>query len=296
MKVFVTGGAGFIGSHVVRLLLDEGIEVRVFDSFVTGKRERVPIGATLIEGDIRDETALDEAMRGMTHVVHLAAQVSVPASVEDPAFTHDVNIVGTRNVLAVARRASIKRLVYASSAAVYGDYPELPKTEKSSLRPQSPYATSKVANEADALASGLSTIGLRFFNVYGPGQEANHPYASVIPRWVEAVREGRSITLYGDGKQTRDFVHVSDVARAIRLALAVDVKGIFNIASGEEISLAELRQLIADIYPRPFETIQGLPRAGDIMRSVADISAARNILGFTPSVKFREGLSKLLAS
>lgn len=295
MRVLVTGGAGFIGSHVVRLLLEEGADVRVFDSFVSGKRDRLPEGIIVIEGDIRDKTALEKAMQGITHVVHLAAQVSVPASIDDPFFTYDVNVTGTKNVLETARHAGVGRVVYASSAAVYGDHPELPKTEESPLQPKSPYATSKVANEVDALASGLSTIGLRFFNVYGPGQEANHPYASVIPRWVAAAQEGRVIELHGDGAQTRDFIHVHDVARAVLFALKSSYVGVCNIASGVETALRDVLQYMGERLGKDIPHERTPTRPGDIKRSVAQIDRARETIGFVAEISLEEGLRDLLS-
>ena len=299
MKVLVTGGAGFIGSHVVKLLLDEGAEVRVFDSLISGKRERVPETAEFITGDIRDKSALASACEGVTHVVHLAALVSVAESMADPISFHDVNVTGFENVLEAMRAANVSRIVYASSAAVYGDEPELPKRESSPLAPQSPYALSKAVNEMQASlyerVFGLAPVGLRFFNVYGLGQRGNHPYASVIPRWIEALRARRDIALNGDGSQTRDFVHVVDVSRAIYLALSTNTNGIFNIASGKETSLTELLRLIADIHPQSFGVVRNPPRAGDIARSVADISAAARAFNFSPTVAIKDGLQELLA-
>ncbi len=292
--ILVTGGAGFIGSHLVALLVEKGMRVRVFDSLISGKRERIPVDADFIQGDIRDTEALAEAMKDITRVVHLAAQVSVPASVENPALTHEVNVIGTRNVFEAARHAGVKRVVYASSAAVYGDHPELPKTEESLLQPKSPYATSKATNEVDALASGLSTMGLRFFNVYGPGQEANHPYASVIPRWVAAAKDNRPIVLYGDGTQTRDFVHVDDVARALLLALDSTYIGVCNIASGTETVLRDVLLSITETLGRNILQESEPPRSGDIKRSFAQISRAQETIGFVPEVSLEDGLRDLL--
>lgn len=294
MRILVTGGAGFIGSHLVELLVEKGIEVRVFDSLVSGKRERIPVGVDFIQGDIRDNVDLAKAMQDVTHVVHLAAQVSVPASIEDPQYTHEVNVIGTKNVLEAAHRAGVKRLVYASSAAVYGDHPELPKTEESPLQPKSPYAASKVANETDALASGLSTMGLRFFNVYGLGQETNHPYASVIPRWVAAARKGHPIELHGDGSQTRDFIHVHDVARAIFLALKSAHVGVCNVASGIETILRDVLEHIGEILGNNIPHELKPARSGDIKRSVAKIDRARETIGFVPEISFKKGLRDLL--
>ncbi|MFZ2500764.1 MAG: NAD-dependent epimerase/dehydratase family protein [Minisyncoccia bacterium] len=300
MHILITGGAGFIGSHLVNLLKEKGITVSVFDSLISGKAERVPDGVPLLRGDIRDREALIVAMQGVTHVVHLAALVSVAESMANPLATHEVNVTGTEQVLNAAHAQGVTRVVYASSAAVYGDDPSLPKSETSVLRPQSPYALSKAMNEMQAGAYermfGLSTVGLRFFNVYGPGQLGDHPYASVIPRWIEAVRAGRPITIYGDGSQTRDFVHVRDIVKAIYQALIKEDVGIFNIASGKETALTHVHQIIADNYLDAFEVSHESPRAGDILRSVADISAARQTLGFEPSVEIVQGVTELLTT
>lgn len=300
MKILVTGGAGFIGSHFVDLLAKKGIDVCVFDSLISGKAERIPSDVSFMQGDIRDKEALVVAMQNVTHVVHLAALVSVAESMADPLETHAVNVTGTEHVLDAMRTAGVKRIVYASSAAVYGDESSLPKREDSPLRPQSPYALSKVLNETQSgvyeRIFGLSTIGLRFFNVYGPRQLGNHPYASVIPRWIEAIRGGKAVTIYGDGSQTRDFVHVRDVALALYNALVAEATGVLNIASGAETSLQELQQNIAEIHTGGFEVRNEPSREGDILRSVADISAARRALNFTPSVGLHEGISELLTT
>ncbi len=232
-------------------------------------------------------------------MVHLAALVSVSASMADPLATNEVNVTGFENILDMMRVKGITRIVYASSAAVYGDEPSLPKRESSPLRPQSPYALSKAINEMQAgmyeRAFGLSPVGLRFFNVYGPGQDGDHPYASVIPRWIEALRAGRSITVYGDGSQTRDFVHVRDVAQAICQALARETTGIFNIASGEEVALRQLLRMIAQASGEEFEVRNEPPREGDILRSVAAIAAAQEAFDFAPSVELSRGLEELFA-
>jgi UDP-glucose 4-epimerase len=298
MKILVTGGAGFIGSHLSALLAQKRIDVRVFDSLVHGQKERLPKVVEFVKGDVRDRKAIKSAMQDITHIVHLAALVSVPESMSDPVSTNDVNVAGTENVLFAAREAGIKRFIYATSAAVYGDDPSLPKKESCALRPQSPYALSKVLNELQAemycRVFGLSAVGLRFFNVYGSGQVWNHPYATVIPRWIEAIKNGKPITIYGDGSQTRDFIHVSDVISAIYRALMSDVTGVYNIASGKETSLNELLQIIKEVYPKQFEINKEPIRAGDILRSVADISLAREALGFNPKVEFSKGIEELL--
>jgi UDP-glucose 4-epimerase len=298
MRVLVTGGAGFIGSHLVALLVQKGVELRVLDSLVSGKREWIPAEAEFIEGDIRDASALSTVMRDITRVVHLAAHVSVAESMTDPLKTHEVNVMGTENVLNAMRIAGVQRIVYATSAAVYGNDPSLPKTASSPLSPQSPYALSKVLNEMQTKMYkqifGLLPTGLRFFNVYGPGQLGDHPYASVIPRWIEAVRAGRPILVNGDGSQTRDFVHVRDVVGAMYKALMIEDTGIFNIASGEETSLKDLLHIIESVNRAPVEITYESARKGDIIRSVADISAARRVLGFEPTMRLTEGISELL--
>lgn len=298
--ILVTGGAGFVGGHLLPLLLSEGYSVRVFDSFVTGKRDRIPEGAEVIEGDVRDRAALAKAMEGVEGVVHLAAVVSVPVTMDDPLTAHDVNVTGTANVLEAARAARAKAFTYASSAAVYGNEPSLPKREDGPTDPRSPYALSKLENEQAAklysATYGFPSTGLRFFNIYGPGQDASHPYASVVPRWIEKLKAGEQVEAYGDGTQTRDFIHVRDVARAILLSLAsapAEAK-VFNIASGTERSLNELFALLASAFPGTTLSYQP-PRAGDVHRSVADISLAQEALGFTPSVSFEEGIEELLA-
>lgn len=298
-KVVVTGGAGFIGSQVVRALNDQGVPVVVFDSLISGSAENVPEGVPLIVGDIRDPEALATAFEGASHIVHLAALISVPESVRDPEATRAVNVVGTENVFEAARSANARRVVYASSAAVYGNDPALPKREDMSLDPQSPYAESKIENEAAARelsgTSGIPTIGLRFFNIYGPGQKGNHPYASVIPRWIEAIKNEDSIHVYGDGEQTRDFIAVEDVALAILKALdsSVDRACIYNVASGTQLSLRELRNLLEEVSGRKIEWIQHPEREGDIRHSVADIKAIREDLNFSPKVSLQEGLKTL---
>jgi nucleoside-diphosphate-sugar epimerase len=293
-KILVTGGAGFIGSHVVRALTQKGARVCIFDC----RHARVP-GVECIEGDLRDYGAVTHAMEGVDGVVHLAAIVSVPQSVKDPLETHEVNVTGTTHVFEAARTLRKPRVVYASSAAVYGDEPTLPKREETPLRPQSPYALSKLQNEQTARlygdTFGVASAGLRFFNVYGPGQSADHAYASVIPKWIAELTAGRDPQVFGDGEQTRDFVQVTDVACAIIAALDASFSGarVYNIASGTEMSLNDLFRRLCAAFPG--RTLVRMPeREGDIRRSVADISRARSELSFSPSVSFDEGLDELL--
>jgi len=293
MKILITGGAGFIGSHTARELLATGHTISIFDSFVSSSRDTVVEGVQTIEGDIRDKDSVQKAMAGIEGVVHLAALVSVPLSIKDPELTQAVNVEGTKNIIDAARENGVQRIVYASSAAVYGNDPSVPKREDSPIQPESPYASSKVENERLANSAGLSAMGLRFFNVYGPGQTGSHPYASVIPRWMEALTAGKPITLYGDGTQTRDFVHVRDVALALRLALTSPTEGVANVASGEERTLISVIHILESALGHSIE-VDTLPsRAGDILRSFADTSHARETIGFTATTSFKDGLTEL---
>jgi UDP-glucose 4-epimerase len=299
----VTGGAGFIGSHLVRRLLAAGQAVRVLDNETTGSFARLADVAgrvELIAGDIRDERTLKRAMRGVTHVLHQAADVSVPKSVADPLYTYAVNVTGTLHVLEAARQAGARRVVIASSSAVYGDNPESPKREEMPPQPISPYASSKLAGEA--LCSiytrcyGLETVALRYFNVYGPGQDPTSAYAAAIPRMVDLIQRGQQPVIYGDGEQTRDFVYVGDVAEANLLAAAVPEAsgGVFNIATGMAVSLNTILRQLSEALGREVTARYEPERPGDIRHSLADISAAKRVLGFQPSVTFEEGLRRLL--
>lgn len=296
-KILVTGGAGFIGSHVLDELLKKGYAVRVLDSFVSGKRDRIPEGVEVIEGDVRDIAVLTEAMKGVAKVVHLAALVSVAASMEEPLETHDVNVTGTANVFETARKNGIARIVYASSAAVYGDEPTLPKREDTALAPKSPYALSKFLDEEIAEAYqriyDFSSAGLRFFNVYGKRQEGDHPYASVIPKWLVAAKKGETCRVFGDGSQTRDFIEVRDVARAVVTALESTAGGVFNIAAGTETKLSELQELLATGLEGKISFENVPAREGDIARSVADVSRAKKELGFEAAIPLSEGVMAL---
>lgn len=299
-RVLITGGAGFIGSHVVDLLRAENLPVRVMDSLVSGSRENLSADTELVVEDIRTISALEKAMDGVSHVVHLAAQVSVPLSVSDPEHTENVNVSGTRNVLNVARGKGVQRVVLASSAAIYGGDPELPKREDMQPNPLSPYAASKVENEKDAERmsnEGLPTTALRFFNVYGLRQKGDHPYASVVPRFKEVIEAEETVKIFGDGSQTRDFVHVRDVARSILLALRAspEVLGTYNIGSGEVISINELLAHIESRLSRSVER-EFLPeRPGDLKHSAADISKARRELSYEPTTSIDEGLAELFS-
>jgi UDP-glucose 4-epimerase len=302
-RALVTGGAGFIGSHVVGRLLTEGYDVRVLDNLSSGKRENlaeVAKDVELLEGDVRSEEAASRAAQGCELVYHEAAIVSVPYSVEHPRETHDVNIRGTLNVLLAARDAGARRVVFASSAAVYGDEPTLPKHEGMLPQPISPYGVEKLTAEhylrTFTQLYGLETVALRYFNVFGPRQDPRSPYSGVISVFVSRLLGGQKVGIFGDGEQTRDFVYVGNVVDANLLAAtsAAAPGRVYNVACGEETTLLALAdQLGAAAGVKP--TIELLPpRAGDIKRSVADIEAARRDLGYEPKVDVGAGLARLV--
>ena len=253
-KVLVTGGAGFIGSHTVDALLERGIAVRVLDNLSSGFRSNLPDRHALfefVEGDITDPACVASVFDGVSHCVHLAAQVSVVASVEDPLNSARQNIIGFVNVLEAARRAGVERLVYASSAAVYGEPSEIPLPETAARQQLSPYGLEKQVNEEYAdlyrRVRGLSSLGLRFFNVYGPRQDPKSPYAGVIALFVDRISAGVPLTVFGDGKQTRDFVYVADVAEEVVAALQRDSGGACNIGSGRQSTLLDLIETLSQL-------------------------------------------------
>jgi UDP-glucose 4-epimerase len=297
----VTGGAGFIGSHLVRHLAELGNSVRVLDNFSTGSRQNLlGLGkeVEIVEGDVRDPVAIHGAARNADYVIHLAAQISVPASVEDPITTDEINTRGTLNVLVAARDGGARRFVLASSCAVYGDSPHLPMREDDPPAPLSPYAVSKLAAEHYCQAFhqlyGLPTVALRYFNVFGPGQRADSPYAAVIPRFEEAVAAGRAPTVHGDGRQTRDFVYIDNVVEATVLACQSDRAAgrVINIGSGRETSVNELTDALSRIAGREIVASYAPPRPGDIRRSVGDISLAHDLLGYECPVSLEDGLGR----
>ena len=280
----VTGGAGFIGSHLVTRLIGEGHDVRVFDNFSTGSAENLkPVRdrIALIEGDLRHKDAIRRAVDGVTVVFHQGALSSVQGSIADPHTTLEVNVTGTLNVLEAARDAGCQRVVFASSASVYGDAPGLPKVETMVPRPLSPYAVSKLAGEhlcsVFTRVHGLETVALRYFNVFGPGQDAASPYSGVISRFLLALREGSPPTIYGDGEQTRDFVFVDNVVDAnLKAAFTADAAGrVFNIASGHAVTLNRLLATMAALTGGDARAQYEPERPGDIRHSLADILAAR---------------------
>lgn len=298
--VLVTGGAGFIGSHTVERLLELGIPVRCLDNLSSGKLSNLDLGNPLlefVEGDVRDQPLVNRVMSGITHVVHLGAQVFVTASVEDPPASASHNIMGFVNVLDAARKAGVKRLVYASSAAVYGTPAELPLKETAPLAPLSPYGLEKRINEDYAVLFGklfgCSSLGLRFFNVFGLRQDPSSPYSGVISRFVEQMIGRHPITLYGSGEQTRDFIYVSDVAGAIATALASRCTGVCNVGRGEPVSLLQLVDTLAEIAGYRPQVSRMPPRQGDIQHSFCDSGLLRKELGVIPAVGFAEGLKRL---
>jgi len=299
----VTGGAGFIGSHLVYRLVRDGQPVRVLDNLATGNIESladVRARINFIEGDVRDAPTVREAMRNVQVVLHQAAQPSVPRSVEDPAGTYAVNLGGTMTLLEAARAAGVSRFVLASTSAVYGDEPASPKSESLMPRPISPYASSKLAAEQLCAVYhrcyGLECAALRYFNVYGPGQSPNSAYAAVIPRMIDLLRRGERPIIYGDGEQTRDFVFVEDAVEAnLRAAVAsVEPGTVVNIASGRPTSLNDVLKTLAAQFGVPTEADYQPERVGDIRHSLADTSRAVETLGFTAKTSLTEGLARTL--
>jgi nucleoside-diphosphate-sugar epimerase len=301
-RFLVTGGAGFIGSHIVEALLARGADVRIVDNFVTGKQVNLPAGGRfdLLVGDLAEEGVARRAVAGCEYVLHLAAIPSVPRSVADPLPSHRANVDATLHLLLAARDAGVSRVVYAGSSSVYGDSATLPKREDQHPGPLSPYALQKlVGEEYCSLFTrlyGLDTVTTRFFNVFGPRQDPGSPYSGVISLFIDAVLEGRRPTIYGDGQQTRDFTYVEDVvAGVLRCCEAPGIAGqVLNIAGGGRVSLLEVLDTLTDLTDRPIDPIFMPPRDGDIRDSQADITKARERVGFQPSVPFREGLRRTL--
>lgn len=301
MKYIVTGGAGFIGSHIVEELAARNHEVVVLDNLASGRRENIaPFlrqgGVSFIEGSIMDVSLLKKTFGGADGVFHEGAIVSVPRSVADPPETHAINLTGTFNVLLAARDTGVKKVVFASSAAVYGELPELPKREDMLPQTLSPYAVSKLAGEyycsVFSRLYGVRCTALRYFNVFGPRQDPGSPYSGVISKFISNTLGRRPLTIFGDGTQTRDFVYVKDVVQANLLAMAGNKTGIFNIALGRRINLLELADMIREIAGISVPVTFAPPAAGDIKDSLADISRARDMLGYEPAYTVRSGLER----
>jgi len=301
MKFLVTGGAGFIGSHITERLLAGGHQVRILDNFSTGKRENIPVSdaVSVIEGDVGDFNTVREWMEGIEVVYHEAAIASVPETVGNPLGSERTNYRGTLNVLEASRQTGVRRVIFASTAAVYGDLPELPKTENMPVRPLSPYAVDKLASEyacqVYAQLYGLETVALRYFNVFGPRQDPSSPYSGVISIFADSISKGKQPNIFGDGEQTRDFVYVADVVEAnIRAATAPAAAGkAINVATGSTITINELLHTVCRIQGAPFDPGYLPAREGDIRHSCADIALARTLLDWAPRVDFETGLRKL---
>ncbi len=300
-RAVVTGGAGFIGSHLVEALVSRGYQVTIIDDLSTGKKQNVGklLGdkVDLIQASVTDPSLLTKLFQNIDCVFHLAALPSVPRSIEAPLASHQVNITGTLNVLVSARDNGVSKVVYASSSAVYGDTPLLPKREDMPPNPQSPYAVTKVSGEyyckVFQTVYGLDTVCLRYFNVYGPRQDPNSQYAAVIPRFISRALEGNPPIIFGDGEQTRDFTFVRDAVEANILAAESDATGVFNIGSRSRTTINELAKLIARLLATGVKPVYQEPRAGDIRHSLADISKARQI-GYNPKYSLEEGLKETI--
>ncbi len=302
-RYLVTGGCGFIGSHLVEALAARGCRVLVLDNLSSGHRENlagIRDRVELVEADVRDREAVARAARGVDGIVHLAALVSVADSVARPTDNHLDNATGTLHVLLAARKARARRVVLASTAAVYGNDPALPKREEMKPAPASPYAAAKLMGEHYQKIFhrlyGLETVSLRFFNVYGPRQDPRSPYSGVVSRFVDAFRRGAQPVILGDGRQTRDFVYVGDIVQGLLAALLPGAPAdgsVYNLATGLPTSLLELLGELAAVVGRRVEPRFESARAGDIVHSLASIDAARARLGYAPSVPLREGLRRL---
>jgi UDP-glucose 4-epimerase len=303
----VTGGAGFIGSHLAERLLHDGHRVRIVDNFSTGKRANIErllrFGDRLEihEVSITDRAALPPIFAGARYVFHQAALPSVPRSIDDPVTTHEINVTGTLNVLLAARAAGVQRVAYAASSSAYGDVEAEFKVETIPPAPLSPYGVSKLAGEyycqVFTVVYGLETVALRYFNVFGPYQDETSHYAAVIPRFIAAMLRGQPPTIYGDGGQSRDFTYIDNVVHGNLLALtAPEAAGrVMNLATGGRVSLLELVDRLNAILGTQFAPVHAEPRPGDIRHSRADISLARELLDFTPIVSFEEGLARTVA-
>lgn len=302
----VTGGAGFIGSHLVDELVGRREQVRVLDNFSTGKRENLEqlVGdIELVEGDIRSYHIVREVVKDVDYVLHHAALPSVPRSVNDPITTNEVNVGGTLNILDAAKDAGVERVIYASSSSVYGANTELPKREDMVPQPISPYAVAKLTGEkychVFSRTYGLETVSLRYFNVFGPRQDPKSEYSAVIPRFISSMIDGHELTIHGDGTQSRDFTHVDNIVSANLLAVhaGTGARGeVYNLACGQSTSLNEMVELIAGLIGVSAKVKYGRPRPGDVPHSLASIEKAKTEMRYVPLVSAREGLEKIVGS
>ena len=301
-RVLVTGGAGFIGSNLVAALLERGDDVRVLDNFATGSRANLAaLGreVDVVEGDLRSYERVHTAVRGTEVVFHQGALGSVPRSVQDPLSSTAVNVEGTLNVLLAARDEGIRRVVAASSSSVYGDGGTFPRVESQAPNPISPYAVAKLAAERFCVSFtriyGIETVALRYFNVFGPRQDPSSQYAAVVPRFIRQVADGEPVTVHGDGGQSRDFTYVENVVRANLLAADAPAAGrVLNIATGSSETVDALADTIGRLLGRPVDKTYGPAQAGDVRESWADVSAAREAIGYEPVVGFEEGLRRTI--
>jgi len=304
IKYLVTGGAGFIGSNIVKKLLESNNYVRVVDDFSTGKKENVEEfldnkNFELIEGDISDLTMAKKIIKNIDFIFHEAAIPSVPRSINNPFASNKANIDGTLNILIAARDANVKKLVYASSSSIYGDSIKLPKQESDPINPISPYALTKLAGERYcqlfAQLYKLPTICLRYFNVFGPKQDPNSEYSAVIPIFIKSILNNKPPTIYGDGKQSRDFTYVDNVVNANILAMHSNVSGeVINIACGEKTSLNDLLKYINQLLSKNIEAIYEKYRDGDVKHSLADISSAKKLINYNPSINIEKGIKNTI--
>ena len=299
MKYLITGGAGFIGSHIARALLEQGADVRVLDNFSSGKRENLTgLDVEIVEGDLRDASVVTRAVQGVEVIFHEAAFVSVPESMEKPQECLDVNVTGTSMLFEAARKAGVGRVVIASSAAVYGDSDAMPLVENTPLKQLSPYAVSKRIDEmyAELFTNqfGLEVAALRYFNVYGPRQRPDSMYAAAVPIFIRRMLDNKPITVYGDGGQTRDLINVRDVVQANLLASQHPAAPgqIFNVCTGVETCILDLLDILYEIFPNAPKHIHAETRAGDIYRSIGTPRKIKDTLGFDPKVTLAEGLKE----
>jgi len=302
-NVLVTGGAGFIGSNLTEALLQRGHFVRILDDFSTGKRENLIFDKAypspeVIKGDIREFSTCQKAVKGIEYVFHQAALPSVQRSIEDPETSNAINVGGTLNILLAAREEKVKRVIYASSSSVYGDTPTLPKHEEMPPDPLSPYALQKYIGEQYCRLFyqlyGLDTISLRYFNIFGPKQDPNSLYSAVIPKFIDALLQGRPPIIFGDGEQSRDFTYIENVVQANLLAMSAEhLHGeAINIACGKRISLNQLLNVLKEILGSKLSPIYQEPRQGDVKHSLADIRKGKEILNYEPTVGIEIGLEK----
>lgn len=298
MRALVTGGAGFIGSNIVKELLARGDEACVLDDLSSGYAENVPPGVELVRGDVRDETLLQRLAGGRDVIIHLAASVGNKRSIDHPILDSEINVIGTLRVLEAARLAGISHVVFSSSAGIFGELKTLPIREDHPCEPDSPYGASKLAAEKMCLAYnklyGMKNVCLRYFNVFGPHQRFD-AYGNVIPIFAERMLRGQEVTVFGDGEQTRDFVHVRDVAAANLAAAEASAGGAFNVGSGTRITINELVRLMSTHVTAPVQVVHGPARAGDVRHSLADVRAATAALGWSPREQLGTCLKEYIA-